>query len=279
MSSLTGVETVLVTRSLAEAGAELERLGGKGANLAKLAVAGFPVPEGFVITTKAYRRHVAGLALDAGEPAELRRLIETAPIDAALVEQIRQAYERLAGGPVAVRSSATAEDLPGAAFAGQQDTYLDVTADELLSAISRCWASLWTDRAVAYRRRLRIDPSEISIAVVVQSMVPAEVAGVMFTADPVTGRRDRTMIDATAGLGEALVSGEVTPDHYLLDEEGRQVEFRAGDILDRRAPARCPRNCNDWPSSGPRSVIISADRRTSSGPWPTVRSGCSRPGR
>lgn len=228
MSSLTGVDTVLVTHSLAEAGAELERLGGKGANLARLAVAGFPVPDGFVITTEAYRRHVAGLALDGGEPAELRRRIESAPLDPTLAAQIRQAYDRLGDGPVAVRSSATAEDLPGAAFAGQQDTYLDVTADDLLSAVTRCWASLWTDRAVAYRRRLRIEPSEVSIAVVVQSMVPAEVAGVMFTADPVTGRRDRIMIDATAGLGEALVSGEVTPDHYLLDEEGRQVEFRAG---------------------------------------------------
>ncbi len=229
MSSLIGVESALVTRGLAEAGTELDRLGGKGANLARLAAAGFPVPDGFVITTAAYRRQVAGLSLDAElEPAELRRRIESAPVDAGLIEQILEAYRRLPAGPVAVRSSATAEDLPGAAFAGQQDTYLNVPEEELLAAVSRCWASLWTDRAVAYRRRLRIEPDEISIAVVVQSMVPAEVAGVLFTADPVTGRRDRIMIDATAGLGEALVSGEVTPDHYLLDPEGRQLEFRPG---------------------------------------------------
>src|SRR5688500_17214398 len=136
MSSLNKTEGalepdgVLVTRSLAEAGAELERLGGKGANLAKPAGAGFPGPDGFVITTEAYLRQVAGLALDDGDPAELRRRIESAPLDAALAAQIRQAYDRLGGGPVAVRSSATAEDLPGAAFAGQQDTYLDVTAED-----------------------------------------------------------------------------------------------------------------------------------------------------
>ncbi|WP_152361160.1 PEP/pyruvate-binding domain-containing protein [Microlunatus speluncae] len=228
MSSLIGVEPVLVARSLAEAGTELGRLGGKAVNLARLAVAGFPVPEGFVITTAAYRQHVAGLSLADEDPVELRRRIEAAPVAARLAELIMSAYRGLPAGPVAVRSSATAEDLPGAAFAGQQDTYLNVTEPDLLGAVRRCWASLWTDRAVAYRRRLRIDPEEVSIAVVVQAMVPAEVAGVMFTADPVSGRRDVIMIDAAAGLGEALVSGEVTPDHHLLDAEGRQLEFRAG---------------------------------------------------
>ncbi|MFC7625748.1 PEP/pyruvate-binding domain-containing protein [Microlunatus sp. GCM10028923] len=227
MSSLMESTPVLVTGSLAEAGTSLDELGGKGANLGRLAAAGFPVPDGFVITTAAYRSQVAGLDLTA-EPAELRARIETVPIEPELADRIRQAYQRLGGGPVAVRSSATAEDLPGAAFAGQQDTYLDVGRDDLLAAVARCWASLWTDRAVAYRRRLGIEPDEVAIAVVVQAMVPAELAGVMFTADPVTGDRERFMIDAVSGLGEALVSGEVTPDHYLVDPTGARLEFRSG---------------------------------------------------
>lgn len=241
MSSLTEPVAEWVTRSLADAELlpELERLGGKGANLARLAGAGFPVPDGFVITTEAYRHHVAELDLadlsDLPSPSDLsalRRRIETAPMDPALADQITQAHARLGAGPAAVRSSATAEDLPGAAFAGQQDTYLDVSEADLLSAVARCWASLWTDRAVAYRSRLGIEPGEVSIAVVVQQMVPAEIAGVMFTAEPVTGARDRIVIDAAAGLGEALVSGEVTPDHYLLDTEGKQLEFSAGEAGD-----------------------------------------------
>lgn len=227
MSSLTESRPVLVTGGLASAGSELDELGGKGANLGRLAAAGFPVPDGFVITTAAYRSQVGGLDRTV-EPAELRARIEAVPILPELADQIRQAYRRLGGGPVAVRSSATAEDLPGAAFAGQQDTYLDVAEDGLLAAVARCWASLWTDRAVAYRRRLGIGPDEVAIAVVVQSMVPAELAGVMFTADPVTGDRDRFMIDAVSGLGEALVSGEVTPDHYLVDPAGARLEFRSG---------------------------------------------------
>ncbi|GAB3752245.1 PEP/pyruvate-binding domain-containing protein [Microlunatus parietis] len=227
MSSLIESTPVLVTGSLAEAGTSLDDLGGKGANLGRLAAAGFPVPDGFVITTAAYHSQVAGLDLTA-EPADLRARIEAVPIEPALADRIRQAYDRLGGGPVAVRSSATAEDLPGAAFAGQQDTYLDVDRDDLLGAVARCWASLWTDRAVAYRRRLGITPDEVAIAVVVQAMVPAELAGVMFTADPVTGDRDRFMIDAVSGLGEALVSGDVTPDHYLVDPTGGRLEFRSG---------------------------------------------------
>src|SRR5690606_32739699 len=110
-------------------------------------------------------------------------------------------------GAVAVRSSATAEDLPGAAFAGQQDTYLNVTGDDaVVDAVSRCWASLWTERAIAYRRRRGIDPGDVAIAVVVQRMVEAEAAGVMFSANPVTGARDELVVDASSGLGEAVVS-------------------------------------------------------------------------
>src|SRR5690606_6059277 len=181
MSSLTEPAAAWVTSGLAAAGQrpDLDLLGGKGANLARLAAGGFPVPDGFVITTEAYRRHVSGLQLSSADPADVRSRIESAPIDPALATQIRDAYRRLGDGPVAVRSSATAEDLPGAAFAGQQDTYLDVAEPELLAAVARCWASLWTDRAIAYRQRIGIPPEEVTIAVVVQRMVPAEIAGVM----------------------------------------------------------------------------------------------------
>ena len=117
-----------------------------------------------------------------------------------------------------MRSSATAEDLPFASFAGQQDTFLNVVGvDAVLAAVRQCWASLWTDRAVTYRAVQGIDPSTVSLAVVVQRMVDAAVAGVLFTANPVTGRRHEAVIDASPGLGEAVVSGAVNPDHFVVD--------------------------------------------------------------
>ncbi|KOX17011.1 PEP/pyruvate-binding domain-containing protein [Nocardiopsis sp. NRRL B-16309] len=164
------------------------------------------------------------------DAAELRADLEGAPVPDDLRDAITAAYAALGTDvPVAVRSSATAEDLPGAAFAGQQDTYLNVIgADQVVDAVRRCWASLWTDRAVAYRRERAIDPAEVRIAVVVQAMVQSDVAGVMFTADPVTGDRDRVVVDAGAGLGEAVVSGLVTPDHYVLDERGTLLDWSPG---------------------------------------------------
>lgn len=200
---------------------DLATAGGKGANLGALVRAGLPVPDGFVVTTAAYTSAVTGVDLGE-EGAAIRKAVQSAPVPAPLRAEILAAYAALGAGPVAVRSSATAEDLPGAAFAGQQDTYLNVVGDDaLVEAVRRCWGSLWTDRAIAYRARLGIDPAEIAIAVVVQAMVDAEFAGVMFTADPVSGARDTLVVDASAGLGEAVVSGQVTPDHYLLDPAGR----------------------------------------------------------
>ena len=129
--------------------------------------------------------------------------------------------------PVAVRSSATAEDLPAASFAGQQDTYLNVVGrGPLLDAVRRCWASLWTDRAVSYRAANGIDPGGVRLAVVVQRMVEAEVAGVLFTANPVTGRRRQAVIDASPGLGEAVVSGAVNPDHFVVDTATGEIVER-----------------------------------------------------
>ncbi|MGW5158408.1 PEP/pyruvate-binding domain-containing protein [Nonomuraea wenchangensis] len=201
--------------------ADLPLAGGKGANLGELIRNGFPVPPGFVVTTHAY--DLAGR--DGELPGELRR-------------EIAGAYEALGAGPVAVRSSATAEDLPGAAFAGQQDTYLNVVGEQaLLDAVRRCWGSLHTERAVAYRARLGIDDAGVSIAVVVQRMVEADTAGVLFTADPVTGDRGRIVVDAGAGLGEAVVSGLVTPDHYEVDRQDR-ITYRPGrgEVVVRSAP-------------------------------------------
>ncbi|GAB3002210.1 PEP/pyruvate-binding domain-containing protein [Saccharothrix stipae] len=213
--------------------ADLAEAGGKGANLGELVTAGFPVPEGFVVTTEAYDAVVrsAGLHLDveSDRGATLRAAFEAVVVPDDVRAAIIEAYAALGGGPVAVRSSATAEDLPGAAFAGQQDTYLNVVGEtDLVHAVRRCWGSLWTDRAIAYRRARGVDPAGVRIAVVVQRMVDAEVAGVLFTANPVTGHRDQLVLAANSGLGEAVVSGLVTPDHYVLDRRGAVREWTPG---------------------------------------------------
>ena len=140
------------------------------------------------------------------------------------------AYRRLHGGAVAVRSSATAEDLPGASYAGQQETFLNVQGEEmLLEAVRSCWISLWSERAVFYRSRQNVDQATVKLAVVVQQMVPADVAGVMFTTNPVSGDHDELVIDANPGLGEAVVSGLVTPDHFVMNKRSLRVkEQRTG---------------------------------------------------
>lgn len=217
---------------------DLATAGGKGAALGELLRHGFPVPPGFIVTTDAYRLLLdetgLGAALDGidqnmADGGALRALFARFGMPAAVRSEIGEAYAALGGGAVAVRSSATAEDLPGAAFAGQQDTFLNVVGEESVAeAVADCWASLWTDRAIAYRQRRGIDPREVAIAVVVQKMVPADVAGVMFTANPVTGERGEIVVDASRGLGEAVVSGRVTPEHYVLDRTGRIRSFAPG---------------------------------------------------
>ncbi|WNB85471.1 PEP/pyruvate-binding domain-containing protein [Cellulomonas sp. ATA003] len=211
-------------RALSDLGSgDVPLAGGKGANLGELVRAGFDVPDGFVVTTAAYR-----LAHGRTEPPPTHD-VAAPPVPRDVAAAIRAAYAQLGAGPVAVRSSATAEDLPGATFAGQQDTLLDVLgADDVVAAVRRCWASLWTERAVAYRQRLGIDATEVAMAVVVQRLVVADHAGVLLTADPVTGDRSRVVVDSSPGLGEAVVSGLVTPDHAVLDARGRVVERRAG---------------------------------------------------
>jgi pyruvate,water dikinase len=225
-----------VTR-LQDVGADsAEHVGGKAANLGEMLRAGLPVPPGFVLTTDAYRHFVAANALQpqierlAGSVAadDAPALDRAAGAIAALfaggampqdiVSALRESYRTLGAQAVAVRSSATAEDLAGASFAGQMESFLNVQGEEaLLAAVRRCWASLWTARAISYRARQGIAPAAVSLAVVVQQFVEAEAAGVLFTANPVSGHRGQMVVDAVWGLGEALVGGQASPDHWVLD--------------------------------------------------------------
>ena len=222
----------MVVRPLATIGAgALLTVGGKAANLGELIGAGLLVPDGFVVTTAAYVRVAGGLAaglvglagLELAARARATLLASAVPED--LATAIREAYQGFGHDvAVAVRSSATAEDLPYASFAGQQDTYLHIIgADRVIDAVRRCWASLWTDRAVAYRTANAIDHGQVMLAVVVQRMVEANVAGVLFTANPVTGRRNQAVIDASPGLGESVVSGSVNPDRLTLDARSGEI--------------------------------------------------------
>lgn len=250
-------------------------VGGKAANLGELLAAGLPVPDGFCLTTEAYREATAaghahrtdGLlaevhtALQATPDGDLpalaalasraRGIIQNAPVPTEVASAVEQAYAALGDNvPVAVRSSATAEDLPSASFAGQQDTYLNVVgAAAVVEAVRKCWASLWSDRAVSYRASRGIDPAVVALAVVVQRMVDATAAGVLFTANPLTGRRKQAVIDASRGLGEAVVSGAVNPDHFVVDPlTGRVLERRLGD---KRIAVR------PIPGGGTRTLAIS----------------------
>ncbi len=228
--------TLILSFDSTEAAA-LEYSGGKGANLARLTQAGFPVPGGFIVATQAYCEFIAAnrleqaiqAALPAGSlalraeqleaaSATIRALFSVGKMPETIRQSLLEAYRRLGAGVVAVRSSATAEDLPEMSFAGQQDTYLNVLGEQaLVEAVVSCWASLWTARAIGYRARNHVPQDGISLAVVVQAMVESLSSGVLFTANPVTGKRHQTVIDATFGLGEALVSGQVEPDHYVVD--------------------------------------------------------------
>jgi pyruvate,water dikinase len=231
--------------------ATLENAGGKGMNLARLARAGFDVPLGFIVSTEAYRAFVAENGLqtvllsalenltteDAGAlevaSARIRAAFSAGRIPVETEATVRAAYASLPhpnpspagrGASVAVRSSATAEDLPDLSFAGQQDTYLNVIGDgQLLKAVIDCWSSLWTARAIGYRVRNHIPHDTAALAVVVQEMVQSEVSGVLFTANPLTGLLSESVIDAAFGLGEALVSGQVEPDHFVVDSASGAV--------------------------------------------------------
>src|SRR5436305_6103919 len=234
-------QSVPLVLALDDPAATLESVGGKGASLARLAAAGLPVPRGFHITTRAYRRFVsenqlvdaivsaASRATAGDDPAapdrvsdRIRSLFAAGGSPDDIAASIRRWYGELGADdpPVAVRSSATAEDLPEMSFAGQQDTYLNVRGgDHVVEAVQRCWASLWTARALGYRARQGIRPEDVALAVVVQQVVPADAAGILFTANPLTGARDQMVVNAAWGLGEAIVGGMVTPDTLIVNQQ------------------------------------------------------------
>jgi rifampicin phosphotransferase len=227
-------------------------VGGKAANLERLTGAGFDVPPGFTISTQAYAEFMSGSGLDsqltqilsdidyadtAGverQTAKLRELIMSSEIPVAIAAAVGNAYQELASAPnaaapcvTAVRSSGTAEDLVDASFAGMHDTFLDVHGvDAVLDAVKRCWSSLWTARATRYRHDRGFAHEDVRLAVVVQTMVEAEVAGVMFTANPITAAVDELVINASWGLGESVVSGIVTPDEFIVNRTSLAVKRR-----------------------------------------------------
>ncbi len=224
---------------------KLSWVGGKGANLGEMTQQGFPIPGGFCVTTSAYRSF-----LEHGEPervdgffstlreleaddlaairkigSEMREYLRVLPMPEAVKEAVVKAWKETGvEHSYAVRSSATAEDLPDASFAGQQDTYLNIRGeDSLLENIRMCWASLFTDRAIVYRIQNKFDHRDVALSVVVQRMVLPEVSGIMFTVDPLSENRQLISIDASFGLGEALVSGRVTPDLYRVNKRNNEV--------------------------------------------------------
>src|SRR5579859_6493723 len=247
-------------------------VGGKGANLGELArIEGLRVPAGFCVTTDAFQRIMAQAPsidnrldrLSRLKPddraairalsAEIRQSIEGIPLPDDLAAAITRPLTRLGEqAAYAVRSSATAEDLPTASFAGQQDTYLNVVGPAaILQHVSRCWASLFTERAVTYRLRNGVDHRKVRMAVVVQRMVLPRAAGILFTADPVTGNRTVASVEASFGLGEALVSGLVNADVYKV--RGGEVAARTVGTKRRAVQAQ--------PGGGTREVAIEPERQ------------------
>ncbi|UPV99059.1 phosphoenolpyruvate synthase [Halorussus gelatinilyticus] len=221
---------------------DLELVGGKGASLGELTGAGLPVPSGFVVSAGTYRSFIEETGIDeelfetvdvdtedSKALAEAQSRAKELVLETEMPEEIRQeiydSYDEMGDGDdfVAVRSSATAEDLPDASFAGQQETFLNVTREDLVDRVKRCWASLFTQRAIYYRQEKGFAHDKVDIAVVVQRMVDAEKSGVMFTSHPSTGA-SQIIIEAAWGLGEAVVSGSVSPDNYVVDRESGAVE-------------------------------------------------------
>jgi rifampicin phosphotransferase len=270
---------VPLVMALADPGAAPGVVGGKGASLARLARAGFPVPPGFHVTTSAYLDFIGrgGLrepllaamsAVDASDPAtfeaaaaRISDLFAGQPVPAPTAAAIAGAYAALGHeAPVAVRSSATVEDLPGMSAAGQHDTYLNVHGEAaVLEAVKRCWASLWSARAIGYRTRRGIDPGEVSIAVVVQQLVPAEAAGVMFTVDPIDGKPDTVVISANWGLGESVVAGDVTPDVAAVDRaSGTLISYQVGSKEMMTVANGTATRAADTPASLRSAAVLSA---------------------
>jgi pyruvate,water dikinase len=220
-------------------------VGGKGASLGEMSKAGIPVPPGFVVTAQAYQEFVsqvqselmsklAGLDVEDSEKldkiaVECQQIILGCNLDNEVKHAISDSYVELGKGYVAVRSSATAEDLPEASFAGQQSTFLNVKGKkDVLQAVVECFASLFTARAIYYREKNNFKHDEVLIAVVVQKMVESAKAGVLFTVNPVTKDRKEMVIEGSFGLGELVVAGQITPDTYLVSREGEVKDITIG---------------------------------------------------
>ncbi len=252
---------------------DLGLVGGKGANLGEMLRADFPVPPGFCVTTFAFEKFIAATPnadelytlLDTIKTDDLdsmrvigervRQSLLKVPIPKEIAEAVKQAWQGIGiDDAYAVRSSATAEDLPDASFAGQQDTYLNIIGeDALLDAVRRCWVSLFTDRAILYRMQNDFDHRDVQLSVVVQKMILSEKSGTLFTANPLTGHRHTLTIDASFGLGEALVSGLVTPDAYKVDKRTMKIIERQ---VSEKEVAIFPEK-----DGGTRQVTLDVDRR------------------
>ncbi len=249
--------------------------GGKSASLGELTKAGVRVPQGFVVMTSAFeafldaagadiRNEIAKLDLDDAPQAaavseRLRRRIREMPVPGDIADDICRHYREMsqngAGCPVAVRSSATCEDSEAASFAGLQDTYLWVRGENLLiEQIRSCWASLYNGESITYRRRLDLPEEQIAMAVVVQQMVDAVCAGVMFTRSPTTGDKSVIVIEGSWGLGSSLVSGEVTPDHFVVNKV-------TGEIVSREISDKTVEHIADPSGSGVREQEVDDARR------------------
>ncbi|OYT61453.1 MAG: phosphoenolpyruvate synthase, partial [Thermofilum sp. ex4484_15] len=266
-------------------------VGGKNANLGEMIKAGIPVPPGFAVSAYAYKRFIEETGIkdkiysiinevitDRAKPElyeeaskRIRRLIETTPMPKDIEIEIRENYRKLCQRVgkekeyVAVRSSATAEDLPDASFAGQQETYLNVVGeDEVIEKVRRCWSSLFTPRAIFYREQKGFKHEKVLISVAVQKMVNAKAAGVMFTLHPVTGDRSKIVIEGNWGLGEAVVSGSVTPDEWIVDKNNleiveeriveKKVEYVRDSVTGKTIEAEVPPERRKQPCLKPEEV-------------------------
>lgn len=205
---------------------DIETVGGKGANLGEMTAAGIPIPSGFVLTSQAYREFLKENHIsDFESPQNVRKEIVEGILPETVTKPLLSEYGKMGNKRVAVRSSATAEDLADASFAGQQETYLNVRGEEeLLQKVKECYASLWGERAVAYRRRQGYEDGAAALAVVIQEMVESDAAGVLFTVNPSEQKEDEIQINASYGLGESVVSGKVTPDEYICDRSGNVIK-------------------------------------------------------
>ncbi len=249
---------------------DIATAGGKGANLGEMTKANIPVPPGFIVTANAYFDFLQRSKLTEKirnllkplDPAnskqlqqvadQIKQLILNTAMPPELAREIQEAYVKMGRGLVAVRSSATAEDLPEASFAGQQSTFLNIQGDrEVVAAVQECWASLFKPRAIFYRHQQNFSHLKVGIAVPIQKMVQSQVSGVMFTLEPMTSDRDKIIIEAVYGLGEAIVSGQVETDLYIIDKEGLRISdkkigkqdwqlIRNPDGIDKKANIRMP---------------------------------------